>query len=66
MKRYPFTWTGRTEFIDSAYNEAIKTGADIIISVGESKIHIPMTPESFEGMESFLQDFYYIWRDEYK
>lgn len=66
MKKYPFTWTGRAEFIESAYNEAIASGADIVISVGENQISIPMCPESFEGMEKFLETFYYIWREDYK
>lgn len=66
MKRYEFTFAGRSEFVSSAYDEAIKSGADIVVSVGKNQIAVPMTPESFEGMEQFLENFYYIWRSEYK
>lgn len=52
------------EFIDFACDEGIKTGADIVVSVGGVDISIPLTPEAFEGMERWLYDAVKIWEEE--
>jgi hypothetical protein len=53
------------EFIDFACDEGIRTGADIVVSVGEVSLNIPLTPEAFEGMEHWLHDTLKIWEEDY-
>lgn len=54
-----------SEFISFAVDEAIAHGTDIVISVGEEKISVPVTPETFEGMEKWLYSALKIWEEDY-
>ena len=66
MKKHPYTWAGLSTFIDSAFEEIIASGADIVISIGENQLRIPTTPESFESLELMLNETLTIWEADYK
>ena len=60
-----FNKTNIAAFVNAAYDEATKIYPPIMVSIGGQKIAIPMTPETFANMETFLADCLTVWEEEY-
>ena len=60
-----FNKTNIAAFVNAAYDEATENYPPIMVSIGGQKIAVPMTPETFANMETFLADCLTVWEEEY-